>query len=174
MEQRINLVEILKNCPRGMELDCSLHTRPVILNCVKIENNYPIRISSKEGYSHSLTYWGSLYNCEDAKCVIFPKGKTTWDGFVPPCNFKNGDVISNGLYIAIFYKTDKPENCVSSNVVYYNCFLNSKYGEFKAKIDYGIGVIGEYKYATEEEKETLFDVIKANGLRWNDETKTLE
>ena len=37
-----------------------------------------------------------------AKCVIFPKGKTTWKGFVPPCQFKDGDIISNGNYIAIF------------------------------------------------------------------------
>ena len=28
-----------------------------------------------------------------SKCVIFPKGKTTWEGFVPPCKFKDGDVI---------------------------------------------------------------------------------
>ena len=30
------------------------------------------------------------------------------------------------------------------------------------------------RLATEEEKQKLFDVIKANGYRWNAETKTLE
>lgn len=29
------------------------------------------------------------------KCVIFPKGKTTWEGFIPPSVFKVGDRIRN-------------------------------------------------------------------------------
>lgn len=32
----------------------------------------------------------------------------------------------------------------------------------------------EVRLATEEEKQKLFDAIKANGYRWNTETKTLE
>jgi hypothetical protein len=93
MEKKINIAELLKDCPKGMEFDCSIHTRPVIFNCVKMESDYPIKISSKDGFSHSLTYWGSIYNCEGAKCVIFPKGKKTWEGFVPHCQFKDGDIL---------------------------------------------------------------------------------
>lgn len=36
------------------------------------------------------------------------------------------------------------------------------------------GKISYIRLATEEEKQKLFDAIKANGYRWNDETKTLE
>ena len=36
------------------------------------------------------------------------------------------------------------------------------------------GKISSIRYATEEEKQILFDAIKANGYRWNVETKTLE
>jgi hypothetical protein len=32
----------------------------------------------------------------------------------------------------------------------------------------------DVRLATEEEKQKLFDAIKANGYKWNDETKTLE
>lgn len=42
---------------------------------------------------------------------------------------------------------------------------------------YGIGNINdgdEVRLATEEEKAKLFKVIKENGFKWNDETKTLE
>ena len=107
-------------------------------------------------------------------CVIFPKGKTTWEGFVPPCQFKDGDVISNGYCIAIFYKLGTPEHCSSPDVVYYHCYYKQKYCEFKAKLDFGIGTSKEFRYATEEEKQKLFDAIKDNGYKWNSETKTLD
>ena len=34
--------------------------------------------------------------------------------------------------------------------------------------------VSKIRLATEEEKQKLFDCIKANGFHWNDETKTLE
>lgn len=34
--------------------------------------------------------------------------------------------------------------------------------------------VSKIRFATEEEKQKLFDCIKANGFHWNDETKTLE
>ena len=44
----------------------------------------------------------------------------------------------------------------------------------KFKKDFGIGRDTEYNFATDEEKQKLFDIIKANGYKWNAETKTLE
>lgn len=34
--------------------------------------------------------------------------------------------------------------------------------------------ISEIRFATEEEKQKLFDILKENDYHWNDETKTLE
>lgn len=166
MENKINLAAILKDCPRGMELDCSIHTRPVIFNCVKMESDYPIRISSKDGFSHSLTYWGSLYNCEDAKCVIFPKGETTWEGFQGP--FKDGDVVAtnSGAWLGITTGGEKeelmPTYCIIKSNGTFEAYLGTKKGWYFSRL------------ATEEEKQKLFDAIKANGYCWNAETKTLE
>ena len=176
MENKINIAELLKDCPSGMELDCTL-LEGLEFDDI-IDNEYlPIRCRVKNpngGYNvYNFTKYGCWFTTTFAKCVIFPKGKTTWEGFVPPCRFKDGDIISNDRFIAIFHRIDKPYNCVSSNVVYYHCFLNIKHNEFKAKIDYGIGYIEEYKYATEKEKQKLFDAIKDNGYKWNAETKTL-
>jgi hypothetical protein len=103
----------------------------------------------------------------DSKCIIFPKGKTTWEGFVPPCQFKDGDVISDGKFIAIFHKFEDGH-------LYYRCWYNKTTKESKYKTDFGIGYYYEYTYATEEEKEKLFQAIKDNGYKWNAETKTLE
>lgn len=166
MENKINLAAILKDCPRGMELDCSIHTRPVIFNCIKKESDYPIRISSKDGFSHSLTYWGSLYNCEDAKCVIFPKGETTWEGFQGP--FKDGDVVAtnSGAWLGITTGGEKgglmPTYCVIQGDDTFEAYLGTKKKWYFDRL------------ATEEEKERLFKAIKANGYCWNAETKTLE
>ena len=111
---------------------------------------------------------------EESECLLFPsKDQRDWSKFQRP--FKDGDIISNGRYVAIFHKSGKPENCVSSNVIYYHCWYNDNtYDKFKAKIDFGIGIIEEYKYATEKEKQKLFQAIKDNGYHWNEKTKTLE
>lgn len=89
--ESINLVELLKDCPTGMELDC------IICNGVKFieldrNPNFPIIVRANNGYEFSLTKYGQVHNIDDAKCIIFPKGKTTWEEFVLP-KFKVGDRI---------------------------------------------------------------------------------
>lgn len=174
--KKINIAEILKNCPTGMELDCTMY-EDVYFDYVDELNNIRCYIQQKFNKTSVIFNQDGTPNSHTkSKCVIFPKGETTWEGFAPPCKFKDGDIISNGRYVAIFHKTGKPEGYVNSNVVYYHCWYNNKYTykEFKSKIDFGIGCIEEYKYATEKEKQKLFDAIKLHGYKWNPETKTLE
>jgi hypothetical protein len=79
MEQKINVAELLKDCPRGMELDCAVYDE-VKLDTVLDGNVYPIKIYTPEGIM-SLTKEGCCSLNSHCKCVIFPKGKTTWEGF---------------------------------------------------------------------------------------------
>ena len=100
--EKINIAELLKDCPKGMELDCVMFEN-VTFEGIK-HDEYPIIVKIKEPpMALSLTKTGgwNLYN--SAKCVIFPKGKTTWEGFVPPCEFNDGDIVAttNGLWIGI-------------------------------------------------------------------------
>ena len=178
MENKINIAELLKDCPSGMELDCTIVDG---LYFDKVTENNEIKCYSKRFYEststcNSICFYsdGSYLNHTKAKCVIFPKGKTTWEGFAPPCKFKEGDIISNDMYIAIFYKADRPYTDFKRDVLYYHCWYNRKYNEFKVETDYGIGHIEGYKLASEEEKQKLFDAIKEHGYKWNEETKTLE
>lgn len=174
-KEQINIAELLRKCPKGMELDCIMFANPVTLEEVSREYRYPITIKTIKGDTITLTEYGQYSYAEDAKCVIFPKGKTTWEGFVLPCkNFKDGDIISNGNFIAIFYKIGTPAYCTSPNIMYYHCYYSQKYCKFKEKLDFGIGYSTDFEYATEEEKTKLFDAIKANGYKWNAETKILE
>ena len=170
MENEINIAELLRNCPSGMELDS-----PVWNNIVfeKIDRGNIVILRKSTNSKVYLSQYGEV-NSIDGKCIIFPKGKTTWEGFVPPCNFKDGDIISDGNYIAIFYKIGTPCHCISPNIVYYHCYYSQKFCIFKNELDYGIGVSTAFKYATEEEKEKLFQAIRDNGYTWNSETKTLE
>lgn len=175
MENKINLVEMLKNCPKGMELDC------IICNGVKFieldrNPNFPIVVRASNDYEFTLTKYGQVHNIDDAKCAIFPRGKTTWEGFVPPCKFKAGDVLyvdcadkeSDGdvyKYIFILKEIDSLNNYFSYCHLSINGFLPSSQYLFDKYTP---------RLATEEEKEKLFDAIKANGYKWNAETKTLE
>lgn len=45
MEKKINIAEILKDCPKGMELDCLLFKdAPVYFNRITNSCHYPIEI----------------------------------------------------------------------------------------------------------------------------------
>ena len=92
--EKINIAELLKDCPKGMELDCVMFEN-VTFEGIK-HDEYPIIVKIKEPpMALSLTKTGgwNLYN--SAKCVIFPKGKTTWEGFQRP--FIDGDILISGL-----------------------------------------------------------------------------
>ena len=176
MIEKINIAELLKDCPSGMELDSPVYDNLYFDKINSYNDTYPI-ICYTVGLAKTevfLTKEGFLNNHVNTKCVIFPKGKTTWEGFVPPCKFKDGDIISNGYCVAIFYKLGTARHCVSHNIVYYHCYYNQIYCQFRKGLDFGIGTSTEFNYATEEEKRKLFDAIKDNGYKWNAETKTLE
>lgn len=176
MEKRINIAELLKDCPKGMELDCTMFDNVTLEGLDPV--GYPIKIKLKgDDKCMYLTKNGCWNKSDNAKCVIFPKGKTNWEGFVPPCKFKDGDVLfvdssddeedESYQYIFILNKPD-----------YYGkwhayCFLDG-FGSFDSKETYLTECIYHPRFATEEEKQKLFDAIKANGYRWNEETKTLE
>lgn len=171
MENKINLVEILKDCPSGMELDCALWDS-VTFKSIKIGSTYPIIIAHQAGediYTAELTEYG-CWNCTpNAKCIIFPKGKTSWEGFIPPCQlFKDGDIVVNQIGKPFILKSYD----LSKNNVCSYCGIN-RWDNFELSSE-DWTCARDIRYATEEEKAKLFDVIKANGYRWNEETKNLE
>lgn len=169
MEERINIAEILKNCPKGMELDCVMFDK-VTLERVDSDMNYPIKIRIGKKQINCLTAYGKWVSNDlfpEAKCVIFPKGKTTWDGFVPPCKFKDGDIIYNsGIEVVAIFHKQTYDSAIT------HCSANTL-GKFR-DCHYYSKNLSNWRLATEEEKQKLFDAIRANGFKWNEETKTLE
>ena len=97
MENRINIAELLRKCPIGMELDCTEYDGFVKFDGFNKDNPYTIRIIVfHDGCVniHNLTEYGQTSISSYNKCVIFPKGKTTWEGFVPPRVFNDGDIVA--------------------------------------------------------------------------------
>jgi hypothetical protein len=169
MENKINIAELLKDCPEGMELNC-LTFNNVFFQELDWSTLFPIicyRINNGIKEYMYLTEFGSHFTDDDAKCVIFPKGKTTWEGFQRP--FKNGDIVAfDNPYrerLEIFIFKDKKENNTLSA-----CYLMLDGDELYLEED----MYYVTRFATEEEKAKLFDTIKANGYKWNAKTKTLE
>ena len=163
MENKINIAEILKDCPKGMELDC-LICEDVYFDYVDELNIIHCYIQH-ETCKASLTFnqYGIYNSGIKAKCVIFPKGKTTWEGFVPPCQLEDGKIVAtnNGLFIGIIKVKNNRQ---------VGAYCSIDYSEdFRINSDYWFD-----RMATEEEKQKLFNVIKDNGYEWNPETKTLE
>ena len=167
-EQKINIAELLKDCPKGMELDCTMFDD---VKFIEIEDDdKPICIRTGDIYRY-LTKFGTWTFDENAKCVIFPKGKTTWEGFQRP--FKDGDILVDVFGNIVIYKGEINHN---KKLVDYYCGYRRDDNAFivKRDKDSNFGHIKDCQYATEEEKEKIFDAIKANGYKWNSETKTLE
>lgn len=167
--EKINIANLLRNCPKDMEIDCVMY-QDVYFDYVDTLNIIHCYIQY-ETHKSSITFnqFGTPNSDIKSKCVIFPKGKNTWEGFHRP--FTDGDIV--------FY-----DNCVSIFKEWGDETLFRNY--VKVDIDgrhpmlcdrthsNGKDIKREARFATEEEKAKLFKAIKDNGYRWNEETKTLE
>lgn len=171
-QERINIAELLKDCPKGMELDCISYNGVATLGGVTNNIYYPISINvscNNENICVILTEYGQTAPTMFNKCIIFPKGKTTWEGFQRP--FKDGDVVTyklRGSLVAFIYKERINTMRVKSHFALY-----AKNMGFCVDSEIALKE-EEIVFATEEEKESLFKAIKDYGYRWNKETKTLE
>ena len=186
MKDMINVEELLRDCPSGMELDCYLFNGLEFDHIDTDNENYPIVCRAKtlngEYNIHTFTKYGFYSAFFDySKCVIFPKGKTTWEGFQRP--FKDGDVIFTHA------------NCLKVGLgnTWISIYQENRNGGVATYVDYAEDGSDYYsdidgdkaflcmendilrqRLATEEEKAKLFKAIKDNGYRWNSETKTLD
>ena len=172
--EKINVAELLRNCncPKGMELDCTMFDNVTFARVDYSRKQFPIEIVVDGRHSKYLTKEGCYHDntlLPGAKCVIFPKGKTTWEGFHRP--FEDGDIVAfdteKGAQLFIFKEYIHDHYYAKSA----KCYMMLDCG---GEIDFECGDYYVERLATEEEKEKLFKVIKYNGYVWNEETKSLE
>lgn len=84
MNENLDLVEILKDCPVGTKLYSTIHGE-VVFNCVRYHDiDYPIGVSyigDETGYTRD----GRLDKRYDGECILFPsKDQRDWSKFKAP------------------------------------------------------------------------------------------
>lgn len=160
MKQKINIGNILKSYPKETEL-----YSPICGKCY-LENVNPnyIEVVTPTGKGFSFNYDGTY--CVLGEIMLFPsKENKNWSKITQ--KICDGDVVvaededSTQMFIV--------QNCICPNEA--KCYIGY---EFETNTIYNAGNWSFDRIATEEEKQKLFDAIKANGYRWNEKTKTLE
>lgn len=165
--EKINIAELLQKCPKGMEL-----YSPICGDCrlIKIYTGLGFDVINDTDEVFNFSYDGRYHL--NGECCIFPsKENRDWSKFQRP--FKDGDVLytvtGEGEYRLCMV------DCIIGDTLYtkVSCSCN---GHFlcTCEAQFNIEELVVMRLATEEEKQKLFDVIKANGYKWNAETKTLE
>ena len=165
MNENIDLTKILKDCPKGTKL-YSLTLGEVKLYKIEEDEDYPIVIETMTGQRFRLAQDGRHSSIFDGECTLFPsKDQRDWKKFIPPCKFKDGDIVatSSGSQVFILKRVENGGKgyCYIGYDLDYNKLFPAGKWYFS-------------RLATEEEKRKFFDTIKSNGYKWNAETKTLE
>lgn len=167
MKNKINIAEILRDCPKGTKLYSLLYGK---CEFERISNNnvFPVVVHSEiKTPSTSFTKYGHyLYEVEDADCVLFPSDKMRcWSKF-----FKRGDVV-----------VDED----SETMVVFDGWANDDYTEFNTTINYDtISKVWDkedichtvlfHKATDEERAEFIAAAEKHYGGKYNPKTLQVE
>lgn len=146
MENKINIAEILKDCPKGMKLYSPIYGE---IELWKMYSNsaYPIWIATGIDRKGNFTSDGRLYEkYPSAECLLFPSSEMRdWTKF-----FKRGDVV----YI-------KEANNVTDYAIF-ESWKNDDYTEFNASIFYSNkSGFAERKVCTAKLYTKANDILKA-------------
>lgn len=165
----MNIVEILKYCPKGTKL-YSLVEGEVTLETVKDTELYSIEVLRKDGVSSAYTRDGLFFakNNLNGDCVLFPsKEQRDWNKFRLPV--KRGDIMMSIDGKCPFIATGEMYN----NSPKYVCGINSL-GGFQLSLFNGGWTSEFYIPAPGEAKKELFIKMKRAGYKWNADTLELE
>ena len=181
MNKNINLVDILKDCPKGTKLYSTIYGEVEI---VEIRNNctikdpiiYKYKNVDGDYYVGSATIDGKFTAFPDGECTLFPsKDQRNWDKFKVEPEMIDGEFyyclsnLTGNSFIFIYkkhilYKTNKYVSLsIPSSIL------------FKEDDDIVTNNenIAELRKATKEEKQQLLNTIKRDGYKWDEEKKEL-
>ena len=81
MNENLNLVEILKDCPKGTKLYSTVYGE-VEFDGIENGKEYPVRYVDSEGMKLTITSQGLLFSHFDGECTLFPsKEQRDWSKF---------------------------------------------------------------------------------------------
>lgn len=164
MNENIDLTELLKDCPKGTKF-YSRAIGTVTFNCIKSDR---ICVKNYKGIETAYSKGGKFcYSDEDAEIDLFPsKDQRDWSKWHKP--FVKGDILVSEMgNIVLCSHVDENQR------VHYHCLLNP-YGILKIRDDVGVGYSYACNLANDFQKQKLFDVLKKEGYKWDEEKKELK
>ena len=162
--EMIDLVEILKDCPIGMELDSPvLIGKKTFKGFSKWHKDCPIEVQVDSDV-YFLTRYGQLYNAPSCGCVIYPKGEDTWKNYLVN-SFKDGEIVVTDLGNIAIVRDEIVDNYHKTYCVYYKS---------DARILTTGDTVNAKRLATYDERDLLFQALVEDGYKWNPETKSVE
>ena len=80
MNENLNLVEILKDCPKGTKLYSTVYGDVEFDRINKGEDS--VKFIKSDGYRGSVTAQGLVLSCYDGECILFPsREQRDWSKF---------------------------------------------------------------------------------------------
>ena len=176
MNKNLNLVDILKDCPKGTKLYSTIYGE---VEFVKImdNNDYPIKYNYKNiknNIINSFVTTNGRYSLTgNGECTLFPsKDQRDWS------KFKVEPEMIDGEFYYCFYGNKKENSFI---------FIYKKHMLYKTKCYAALSTISsvlfkddvitnnptELRKATEEEKQQLLNAIKIRNYKWDADKKEL-
>lgn len=166
---KINIAEILKDCPKGTKLYSPLFGNVELFSVG--ENNIPINVRIIKGrtceccsFTREGHYFAGYY---DAECLLFPSHEIRdWSRF-----FKPGDVVIDSFYgcgVLVEEWADESYTSFKASV------FQLKKGGFAKRDKRVISIDGFDKASDEQRDKFIADMEKYFGGKYNPETRQVE
>ena len=85
MNENIDLIKILKNCPKGTKLYSLVHGEVEFEHIETYCRHQYVIIELKDHILERINFNGKLYNSYDGECILFPsKTQRDWSKFTAP------------------------------------------------------------------------------------------
>ena len=164
---KINIAEKLKNCPKGTKLYSSLFGKVELLS-VDDDCDFPITVRTDEKKEKAcFTKEGCYHSCySDAECVLFPSSKMRdWNKF-----FKPGDVLEHWHHgLGVIFK-----DWIDAYISFKVSICQLKNGGF-AKRDEEVFMSEDFSKASDEQRDKFIaDMEKYFGGKYNPDTLQVE
>lgn len=177
MNENIDLMDILRDCPKGTKLYSTIHGE-VELEQIKHNADYPIvfKYKGKDGiyYEDTTTIDGKFNLTSAGECTLFPsKDQRDWSMFNIETELVDGEIYYCGI------------NQVNKSIYIHRKTTRYK-TEYYVKLDlFDLALLGdgiiitdeenikELRKATDNEKEMFFNFLQKHDYKWDEEKKKL-
>lgn len=163
-KNNINIIEILKDCPKGMKLYSPL-LGDVTFNGFDPTCSATIKVKYNQNNCANFFETGLYYNREGAECLLFPSSEMRdWSKF-----FKRGDVVitNGGGMTAIF------DGWANDTYTEFNTTINLYFNGNTGKEEVGDTLL--FRKATEEERKQFIEKAeRAFNGKYNPESLQVE